>query len=323
MPSTTQALTSFVSSQGKPVFILRTGNEGVYAHFTPSHYQIRIVDQNGSECCHDVGFSGTRLLECLISSRGNALTREELTAYAWPERVVGQGSLNQQIYTLRQLLSDDKERSIIQTLPRRGYLIDSSALERIDYIDQPNHAAAPSPSIPLNLGTSDCSLTPVGSSVVNLAEWEHESPSFINHGIEQNTASQSASASKLTPPFQFKSFMAVSLILVVIAGLLWWKQADTRMKYMAETLETPLGSKVTFVTRDVARSEGLKQKVLVLIASFDAVSQIKSDYEVLLLNQYIGFSCLTPSGKSNSLIIHNSQLSHPSLFERVKHCYER
>ena len=48
-------------------------------------------------------------------------------SYAWENRVVGQGSLSQQIYTLRQILFDGRNQ-IIQTLPRRGYLFNPQYL---------------------------------------------------------------------------------------------------------------------------------------------------------------------------------------------------
>ncbi|WP_241666679.1 winged helix-turn-helix domain-containing protein [Stutzerimonas nosocomialis] len=76
----------------------------------------------------DLGFSGSRVLERLLASCGEVVSRDELLAYAWQSRVVSQGSLNQQIYTLRQCLSDDANR-IIQTLPRRGYLFNPQFLE--------------------------------------------------------------------------------------------------------------------------------------------------------------------------------------------------
>lgn len=121
---------------GKTLYLLRTGVNDVTAAFTPALYHLRLHQRDGTYTQHELGFAGTRLLECLISSRGNALSRDELTSYAWPDRVVGQGSLNQQIYTLRQLLSDDKTRAIIQTLPRRGYLFDPAALINVELAER-------------------------------------------------------------------------------------------------------------------------------------------------------------------------------------------
>lgn len=101
---------------------IRTGNANCIARFYPALYQLTLI-KNGIEEKVDLGFSGSRLLERLVRNPGEVVDRDELMSHAWSGRVVGQGSLNQQIYTLRQILADESEREIIQTLPRRGYLI--------------------------------------------------------------------------------------------------------------------------------------------------------------------------------------------------------
>lgn len=106
---------------------IKTGRADCYAHFYPSLYQLTLVT-NGVEEKVDLGFSGSRLLERLAQIPGDVVAREELISHAWSGRVVGQGSLNQQIYTLRQVLGDERDRTIIQTLPRRGYLLNPQSL---------------------------------------------------------------------------------------------------------------------------------------------------------------------------------------------------
>lgn len=101
---------------------IRTGNADCIARFYPALYQLTLV-RAGVEEKVDLGFSGSRLLERLVRNPGEVVDRDELMSHAWSGRVVGQGSLNQQIYTLRQILADESEREIIQTLPRRGYLL--------------------------------------------------------------------------------------------------------------------------------------------------------------------------------------------------------
>lgn len=119
--------TLFDSDRDAPCFRLKTGNDGCEALFQPARYLLTVYD---GELCKrvELGYSGSRLLERLLHTPGEIVPREELLKYAWTERVVGQGSLNQQIYTLRQLLGDEQNRNIIQTLPRRGYLINPGAL---------------------------------------------------------------------------------------------------------------------------------------------------------------------------------------------------
>lgn len=102
-------------------FILKTGRADCRAGFFPSRYQLALMQDN-QENIIDLGFSGSRVLERLLREPGQLISREELLECGWPGRVVGQGSLNQQIHALRQLLGDDQQRGIIQTVPRRGYM---------------------------------------------------------------------------------------------------------------------------------------------------------------------------------------------------------
>lgn len=105
---------------------LKTGRPGCLVYFYPTRFQLQLAS---GEQRIDLGYSGSRLLERLLQTPGEVVTREELLQFAWADRVVGQGSLNQQVYVLRQVLGDEKERQIIQTLPRRGYLINPQYLQ--------------------------------------------------------------------------------------------------------------------------------------------------------------------------------------------------
>jgi cholera toxin transcriptional activator len=118
---TTNTLKPQATHETAPALVIRTGWADCLAHFQPAVYQL-VLHRPGGEEKVDLGFSGSRLLERLLRCPGDVVARDELLAHAWSDRVVGQGSLNQQIYTLRQVLGDEKNREIIQTLPRRGYL---------------------------------------------------------------------------------------------------------------------------------------------------------------------------------------------------------
>ena len=124
---------------------IRTGNVDCIARFYPALYQLTLV-KAGVEEKVDLGFSGSRLLERLVRNPGEVVDRDDLMSHAWSGRVVGQGSLNQQIYTLRQILADESEREIIQTLPRRGYLLNPKyvdiSLEPTTPVNTPEPASA-------------------------------------------------------------------------------------------------------------------------------------------------------------------------------------
>lgn len=131
-----------------PCLTLRTGHPDCLVYFYPTRFQLQ---RAGGEQRIDLGYSGSRLLERLLQTPGEVVTREQLLQFAWADRVVGQGSLNQQVYVLRQVLGDEKERQIIQTLPRRGYLINPQYLLNTAPTTAPSQAtdspqAAPSPA---------------------------------------------------------------------------------------------------------------------------------------------------------------------------------
>lgn len=114
------------ATDGTACPLLKCGRDGRVARFDHSLYQLMLITGDDAEKV-DLSFSGSRVLERLLQTPGEVVSREELLRHAWENRVVGQGSLNQQIYTLRQVLSDSSSQ-IIQTLPRRGYLFNPNHL---------------------------------------------------------------------------------------------------------------------------------------------------------------------------------------------------
>src|SRR5690606_33884759 len=138
-------MTSSLPSPAPDAFIcplLKTGRNGCSARFDHALYQLELSHADGNLKKVDLGFSGSRVLERLLLAPGEVVSREELMSYAWANRVVGQGSLSQQIYTLRQLLFDGRNQ-IIQTLPRRGYLFNPQYLH--DDVPTPPAHVPPEP----------------------------------------------------------------------------------------------------------------------------------------------------------------------------------
>lgn len=120
--------------------LLLTGKSECVARFEHGTYQLLLSSEQGEERV-ELSFSGSRVLERLLREPGQVVSREALLQYAWEDRVVSQGSLNHQIYTLRQIFCDTSSR-IIQTLPRRGYLFNPA------YIVQSVGAAASQTAAP-------------------------------------------------------------------------------------------------------------------------------------------------------------------------------
>lgn len=69
-----------------------------------------------------------RILELLLMNPGAICSREAIQEFAWEERVVSTGSLNQSIFMLRNVLGDSKDHEILITVPRRGYRFNSDYL---------------------------------------------------------------------------------------------------------------------------------------------------------------------------------------------------
>ena len=63
------------------------------------------------------------MLRYLLEHAGRVVTREELTKAVWGDVVIGDESLTHCIGEIRRAIADQDQR-IIQTVPRRGYLLD-------------------------------------------------------------------------------------------------------------------------------------------------------------------------------------------------------
>jgi cholera toxin transcriptional activator len=123
---------SKMGAQGevKKIMIISVVSERSFV-FWPSHNMLIIRDHD-SERKVELGYSTSRILEILIERADSIVNRDDIFAFAWPDRIVGQNSLNQAISTIRELLSDEERKSIIQTIPRRGYQFNSECLASPD-----------------------------------------------------------------------------------------------------------------------------------------------------------------------------------------------
>lgn len=127
---------------------IRCGQGSRYAFFYPLQQQLIIADAD-SKIQIELGFSPSRLLEVLISRANTIITRGEIMDYAWPDRIVTPNSLNQAISSLRELLGDEKDKRIIQTIPRRGYLFNAEHLPPAEEVPVTIESAAKTEPPPL------------------------------------------------------------------------------------------------------------------------------------------------------------------------------
>ncbi|HEF4760932.1 TPA: winged helix-turn-helix domain-containing protein [Pseudomonas putida] len=94
---------------------------GAMALFDPDTASLSITTPHGEIQTSTLGRAESRLLDLLLMEPGQTKSREEITEYAWNDRVVASGSLNQAVFSLRNILNDSRDHEILMTVPRRGY----------------------------------------------------------------------------------------------------------------------------------------------------------------------------------------------------------
>lgn len=252
---------------------IKTGRADCYARFYPSLYQLTL-ETNDVEEKIDLGFSGSRLLERLAQVPGEVVAREDLISHAWSGRVVGQGSLNQQIYTLRQVLGDERARTIIQTLPRRGYLLNPQSL-----------------------------ITP-GSPPADVQP--QVEPVLANPPASEEPAQAQQSGRYSGPGL-------VVLSLVALMGVLffgYFARSDGPKPLRGDAIHS---GKLTVAYLDQPHpehAERLRSQIQQITTRFEQLIDQPTRLFVSLRGEFYKFVCLQANGGARSIVLHKSQLNH-------------
>ncbi|RWU27040.1 DNA-binding protein [Pseudomonas alkylphenolica] len=96
--------------------------------FDPDRYTLLINTLQNPPEEITLARADARILELLLLEPGAICSREAIMAFAWDDRVVSAGSLNQSIFMLRNILGDSKDHDLLITVPRRGYRFNSDQL---------------------------------------------------------------------------------------------------------------------------------------------------------------------------------------------------
>ncbi|MGH9904847.1 MAG: winged helix-turn-helix domain-containing protein, partial [Pyrinomonadaceae bacterium] len=92
-----------------------------FYHFGPYHLNERecVLYRNG----HPVALrpKAFDILLVLVRNCGHLVEKEELMRQVWPDTIVEEANLTQNIFTLRKLLGEGEEGRYIETVSRRGY----------------------------------------------------------------------------------------------------------------------------------------------------------------------------------------------------------
>lgn len=262
---------------------LKTGRDGCSARFDRARYQL-VLNYEEEEQTLDLGFSGSRVLERLLQVPGEVVSRDELMNYAWEGRVVGQGSLNQQIYTLRQALFDNRNQ-IIQTLPRRGYLFNPQFL----IVDEATPA--------------------VESAPASIAAASEQAATVV---LELPAPSAAAAPTPVKPARRGRSWQTAALAgtgMMVLLGLatLGFRLASTPTPSYTQTLDLD-GLEVLYVEKSQRLLDSLVNETRLLV---DTMSDMSAGPARLIVNMSPGFyeiRCLQGDGRVNWLKVHKSQI---------------
>ncbi len=99
-------------------FTLKNGSKAL---FNPEDSRLSITTPLGEVQHNTLGRAESRLLDLLLAEPGVIKSREQIIEHTWNDRVVASGSLNQVVFSLRNLLNDSRDHEILMTIPRRGY----------------------------------------------------------------------------------------------------------------------------------------------------------------------------------------------------------
>ena len=125
---------------------------GAVAVFDPDSAMLTITTPHGDVQNSTLGRAESRLLDLLLMEPGITKSRDEIIDYTWNDRVVASGSLNQTVFSLRNILNDSRDHEILMTVPRRGYCFNRHAVVDATDIPAPSEETAqPSATIPEQL----------------------------------------------------------------------------------------------------------------------------------------------------------------------------
>ena len=99
-------------------FTLKNGSKAL---FNPEDSRLSITTPLGEVQHSTLGRAESRLLDLMLAEPGVIKSREQIIEHTWNDRVVASGSLNQVVFSLRNLLNDSRDHEILMTIPRRGY----------------------------------------------------------------------------------------------------------------------------------------------------------------------------------------------------------
>lgn len=106
-------------------YVLKCREANRFVVYKPP-FSIQVIFDSCTVSEYSLGYAHGKLLELFTKNPDEVIDRERIISVAWPDRVVSSNSINQAISIIRQLIGDESAHKAIKTIPRRGYIFDST-----------------------------------------------------------------------------------------------------------------------------------------------------------------------------------------------------
>lgn len=260
-----------------PRYQIRAHEDNIVLCFDP--FTQRLTNNNNIPVKSvDLGFAQSRILELLISRADTILSRDEIFEFAWPDRVVGQNSLNQAIATLRELLGDEKKRLIIQTVPRHGYRLSSAFISLA--IEAPKIGTAEpdiEPSIVAVVAPGAAAANPAWFFWMSNAKWQRM-------GL-----------------YGLVALLTLSMLWRIDWGLLTQPGMVTLSRQVGDQQQLFIAANEQALSALMDEVSSVSQRLENLVESPTAVIFTK-------MHSYYAFMCINAGGASEFILAHRSQM---------------
>ena len=101
------------------------------------------------------------ILLLLVEHPGEIITKEQIISTVWPDQMVEENNLTQQIYKLRRLLGDTpKDQNYILTVPGKGYLFNKPVTKEYHHASSIDTESLPETSITAEDGVAPSAVKP-------------------------------------------------------------------------------------------------------------------------------------------------------------------
>jgi Tol biopolymer transport system component/TolB-like protein/Tfp pilus assembly protein PilF len=139
-------------------------------------------------------------LELLVRERGRLITKDELMDSLWPDTIVEESNLSQNIYLLRKVLSAGiDEGNYIETVPKRGYRFTAEVEELFDDEETGVETRRLTGTTASEAGSSTSARAPLNSLAVLPLANESADPNveYLSDGITESIISRLSRLSQL------------------------------------------------------------------------------------------------------------------------------